>query len=99
VDTGNRSLAYLQSPAGSPFIPLIEAIPKGMTRRKPGVSTPGNLTQSGYSAFTIGASQKNVTLAYIANQANHHKKITFEEEFLGFLRKNGVDYDPRYVWG
>jgi REP element-mobilizing transposase RayT len=55
--------------------------------------------QSGYGAFTIGASQKETTLAYIFDQAEHHKKFSFEEEFLGFLRKNGIDYDPKYIWG
>jgi hypothetical protein len=55
--------------------------------------------QSGYGAFTIGASQKQATIAYISNQAEHHRKFGFKDEFLAFLRKNGIEYDPRYIWG
>ena len=36
---------------------------------------------------------------YIRNQAEHHKKRNFEEEFLLLVKKSGVDYDPRYVFG
>jgi hypothetical protein len=36
---------------------------------------------------------------YIANQAEHHRTKTFEEEFLAFLERHGIEFDPRYVWG
>jgi putative transposase len=55
--------------------------------------------QEGYGAFTVGISQKNHTIAYIRSQAEHHRKRSFEEEFLAFLKKHGVEYDPQYVWG
>ena len=55
--------------------------------------------QEGYGAFTVGISQKEHTMAYIRSQAEHHRKRSFEEEFLGFLKKHGVEYDPQYVWG
>jgi putative transposase len=55
--------------------------------------------QEGYGAFTIGISQKNHTMEYIRTQAAHHRKRNFEEEFLGFLKKHGVEYDRQYVWG
>jgi len=54
--------------------------------------------QAGYGAFTIGASQKAATLGYISNQAKHHKKYTFQQEFLAFLKKNGIEVDLRYIW-
>jgi putative transposase len=53
--------------------------------------------QEGYGAFTIGISQKPGTIAYIQSQREHHKKRDFREEFLAFLKKHGVEYDPRYV--
>ena len=37
--------------------------------------------------------------AYIRNQRQHHKKVTFEQEFLALLKKAGVPYDPKYVLG
>jgi putative transposase len=55
--------------------------------------------QEGYGAFTIGISQRHHTVAYIESQAQHHQRRDFQQEFLAFLKKNGVEYDPKYVWG
>jgi len=55
--------------------------------------------QEGYGAFTIGMSQKSDTIAYIKSQAEHHRKHNFEEEFLAFLKKNGLEYDLQHVSG
>jgi len=55
--------------------------------------------QEGYGAFTIGISQIDTTKEYIINQAKHHHTKTFQEEFLSFLKKHEVEYDPRHVWG
>jgi putative transposase len=35
---------------------------------------------------------------YIRNQEKHHRKMTYQEEFLAFLRTHGIEYDERYVW-
>jgi len=97
--TDNHVHLLLQLPAVMSIAKAMQAIKGGSSIWVNENRLPDFAWQSGYGAFTIGASQKNVTLAYIANQANHHRKITFEEAFLGFLRKNGMEYDPRYVWG
>lgn len=55
--------------------------------------------QEGYGAFTVGISQQGNTVAYINGQAEHHRKLGFEEEFLAFLKKQGIEYDTKYVWG
>jgi REP element-mobilizing transposase RayT len=55
--------------------------------------------QEGYGAFTVGISQKDQTISYIRQQPEHHKKRSFEEEFVTFLKKHGVEYDPQHVWG
>jgi REP element-mobilizing transposase RayT len=55
--------------------------------------------QEGYGAFSIGKSQVNDTVAYIMNQAQHHRKFDFKAEFIAFLTKHEIEYDPRYVWG
>jgi REP element-mobilizing transposase RayT len=55
--------------------------------------------QEGYGAFTVGVSQVPDTKAYIANQREHHRTKTFQEEFIAFLEKHGIEFDPRYVWG
>ena len=55
--------------------------------------------QDGYAAFTVSKTNIPKVLNYIQNQRKHHRKKTFHEEYLEFLRKNGVDYDERYLWG
>jgi REP element-mobilizing transposase RayT len=55
--------------------------------------------QDGYGAFTVGLSQIPATQSYIVNQRQHHREKSFEEEYLSFLRKHGVEYDERYLWG
>ena len=55
--------------------------------------------QEGYGAFSIGTSQIAATLAYITCQAEHHKKHDFQAEFIAFLKRNRIEYDPRYIVG
>jgi putative transposase len=55
--------------------------------------------QEGYGAFSIGLGQVDTTLAYIARQTEHHRRHDFRAEYLAFLKKHEVEYDPRYVWG
>ncbi len=54
--------------------------------------------QNGYGGFSVSASALDEVKAYIANQAEHHRHMSTEEEFLGLLRKHGVEFDPRYVF-
>ena len=54
--------------------------------------------QDGYGAFTVSKSDIPRVIKYIQNQREHHRKQTFQEEYLEFLRANGVDYDERYLW-
>jgi REP element-mobilizing transposase RayT len=55
--------------------------------------------QDGYGAFTVSKSQMAEVIDYVARQREHHKVLTFQEEYRGFLRKHGIDFDERYVWG
>ena len=55
--------------------------------------------QEGYGAFSIGMSQIDTTVTYIQNHQKHHRRKTFQEELLSFLKKHGIEYDPRFVWG
>ena len=54
--------------------------------------------QKGYGAFTVNISILQDTVRYIQNQAVHHRRKSFKNEFLDFLKKNEVVYDERYVW-
>ena len=55
--------------------------------------------QTGYGAFAVSASQIETVKAYIRNQREHHKKRSFEQEFLAMLKKARIAYDPKYVFG
>jgi putative transposase len=55
--------------------------------------------QDGYGAFTVNKSILPDVERYIRNQREHHSTISFQEEYLEFLKKHGVDYDERYLWG
>src|SRR5439155_18151072 len=54
--------------------------------------------QNGYGAFSIGQSGVEQLKTYIAQQKEHHRRMTFQEEFRIFLKKYGIEYDERYVW-
>ena len=55
--------------------------------------------QEGYGAFSVSQSQRATVVRYIDAQEQHHKKWSFEQEFVSLLQKYGVSYDPRYVLG
>jgi REP element-mobilizing transposase RayT len=51
-----------------------------------------------YGAFSVSVSQLDKTIHYIQSQAEHHLKMTFQEEFLKLLKKHGIAYNERYLW-
>jgi REP element-mobilizing transposase RayT len=54
--------------------------------------------QGGNAGFSVSQSLHNKTVLYIKNQEEHHKKMTFQEELIMFLKEYGIDYDERYLW-
>ena len=54
--------------------------------------------QKGYAAFSVSASNTLTVERYIANQEKHHRKISYEDEFITFLEKHGIAYDPKFVF-
>ncbi len=55
--------------------------------------------QEGYAAFSVSASQLDTVIEYVRHQPEHHAKHTFETEFVSLLAKNGLTFDPKYVFG
>ncbi|HOE65463.1 MAG TPA: IS200/IS605 family transposase [Candidatus Hydrogenedentes bacterium] len=55
--------------------------------------------QQGYGGFSVSASQRDKVVEYIRAQEEHHRELTFEEEFIAVLRKHDIEFDPKYVWG
>ena len=54
--------------------------------------------QEGYGAFSVSASNLATVEHYIANQEKHHRRRTFEDEFIALLEKHGIPFDPKYVF-
>jgi len=54
--------------------------------------------QTGYGAFSVGQFQISRVQEYIANQNQHHRRRSFQDEFRKILRKYRVEFDEQYVW-
>jgi REP element-mobilizing transposase RayT len=54
--------------------------------------------QNGYGAFSVGPAQVESLKVYIANQDEHHRKTTYQDEFRELLRQHGMGWDERFVW-
>ena len=54
--------------------------------------------QGGYGLFTVSESQLERVYRYIADQEAHHRKRSFEDEFIALLKSNGLAFDPDHIW-
>jgi len=54
--------------------------------------------QVGYGAFSVSFSHIERVKEYLSRQAEHHRTQTFQEEYLAFLQRHGMEYDERYLW-
>jgi len=54
--------------------------------------------QSGYGSFSVSQSNLTDVICYIENQEEHHKRVTFQDEYRAFLKAYGIEFDERYVW-
>jgi len=54
--------------------------------------------QEKYGAFSVSESRVDSIIHYIKEQKEHHRKMTFQEEFLTLLKKHRIEYDERYLW-
>jgi len=79
---------------------LIEEIKKNSSRwiKKFGPHYSYFEWQGGYGGFSVSPSICEKTKKYIENQEERHKKISFQEEYLLFLKEYGIDYNEKYLW-
>jgi len=54
--------------------------------------------QNGYEIFSVSPSDTDNVIHYISNQEEHHKVISFEDEYRALLTEFGIPFDERYVW-
>jgi REP element-mobilizing transposase RayT len=79
------------------YVRTIKANSSRWLKTKEGISN-AFAWQNGYGAFSVSESMKDRVVNYIANQKEHHRNVSFQEEFLQFLKRHNVPYDERYVW-
>lgn len=79
---------------------LIQELKKGTSKwiKTRGAKFKDFQWQDGYGAFSIGESNVPALKQYIARQKEKHRKKSFENELVEFLRKYGIAYDEKYVW-
>jgi REP element-mobilizing transposase RayT len=53
--------------------------------------------QDGYGAFTYSIKEKDRLIEYVKNQEEHHKTITFRDEFIKLLNEHGIEFDEKYL--
>ena len=84
-----------------PTLPLAKAVQflKGSSSKWINETTGEFAWQEGYGAFSVSASQTADVVRYIQNQRTHHEKKCSEQEFVEFLKKYGVSYEPAHVLG
>ncbi len=54
--------------------------------------------QTGYTVFSVSKSHVDQVTQYIRGQEEHHKRVSFQDEVLAFLKKQGIAYDPNYLF-
>ena len=97
----DHSHALIMLPAPMPLSKAVQTL-KGCSSRwlnDTGAAGANFAWQEGYGAFSVSASQTEGVVEYIKSQPEHHKKRNYEEEFLEFLKRYGINYDPAHVLG
>ena len=93
--------ALIMLPAPMPLSKAVQTL-KGCSSKwlnDTGAAGANFAWQEGYGAFCVSASQTDGVVEYIKSQPEHHKKRNYEEEFLEFLKRHGINYDPAHVLG
>ena len=54
--------------------------------------------QGGYAAYSISQSVLDMTIKYVDNQREHHKKLSYRDEYIQFLKLYKVEYDEKYIF-
>jgi putative transposase len=54
--------------------------------------------QNGYGGFSVSAAEVDSVARYIEGQEEHHRVVSFQDEYRRFMEEYRVEYDERYVW-
>jgi putative transposase len=98
--TDNHVHMLLSIPATMPLATAMQLLKGGSSKwLNETIVDPHFEWQQGYGAFSVSVSHQRQTIGYINSQAEHHRTRNFEDEFISFLKKHEIDYDPKYVLG
>ena len=83
-----------------PLAKIVEEIKTGSSKWiKTQTSALSNFHwQSGYGAFSVGPSEADAVAEYIARQEEHHRAVSFQDEYRKLLQAHGIDFDENYLW-
>ncbi len=79
---------------------IVEEVKKGSSKwlKTKGKRFAGFYWQAGYAGFSVSQSNIEKVETYIRNQAEHHKRMAFQDEVRKLLRSHEIEFDERYVW-
>lgn len=79
---------------------VVEAVKTASSKwiKTKGLAFAGFHWQAGYGAFSVSQSDAEAVIQYVRDQARHHQKMTFQEEYRRLLERYQVAFDERYVW-
>jgi putative transposase len=80
------------------FADLIGRIKGTSSKRLKEKGILGFAWQNGYGVFSVSESNVVAVAGYISNQAEHHRKLSYQEEVLELLKRHRVAFDERYLW-
>ena len=89
-----------QMPKTQTVSKLVEEVKKRSSKwiKKKGAELEEFSWQQGYGVFSVSQSHLDAVEKYIVDQPKHHKKLSFKDEFLAFLKKFKVDFDEKFLW-
>ena len=80
------------------FSDLIGRVKGSCSKRLREKGILGFAWQNGYGAFSVSESNVEAVTAYISDQAEHHRKLSYQEELRELLKRHRVAFDERYLW-
>ena len=96
--TADHVHAFFQLARTQHVAKVVEALKSNSSQWLKSQGIPTFAWQRGYGCFSVGKSQAETLVQYIGNQAEHHRKVSFQDELREILRKYAVAFDERYVW-
>ena len=96
--TENHVHMLIALPASWALADAVREIKAGSSKWVNETLLRGFAWQQGYGAFSVAQSTTAQTIKYIAEQEKHHRRRSFEDEFIALLQKHNVAYDTRFVF-